>query len=540
MPTPKVELVINPTSPSGSQAVVEMRKLVQDELQKALSKALSEHTKCIADLNKSVRRMIEASKAEGQIAKLTPTSKGGSPNARQSDGGVSEVQALDCEKSMATQKIVQASLLLQPGDVDVLLGQPVEKPNIDQIADMLVESTPRCSRCIRSIAGIYSHWGVHEVKNAGGPISRFVDSNLFRRAVDILILCNCVFMWLAADSEVSSAGSSTAEFVVWGERIFLIAYSFEFLFKMVRFRWEYFVGPEWRYNWLDFFLLCLGYFFQFSETGSNLGFLRTIRILKLAKALRVFRLVAAFKSLRAILVSVINTIGTLGWSILMLGVIHFIFALVIVLQVAGYLSDGDVDAAERERLLFWFGSVFKGMLALYGTHSGAEGWQTFYYLFEPIGWHMQSFLIFFMFFSQIAILNIILGIFVDDAMKCMESSKEEAILEHAAEQREIAERLTALCKETDEDDTGKISKEEWKKAIERGSMQSYLDLIGFKIGNVITLFDVMLAQSEDGSVSIHDFVHCCLRMKGPSTDFDMRLVINRLDQISKNIVKSSL
>jgi hypothetical protein len=347
-------------------------------------------------------------------------------------------------------------------------------------------------------------------------------------------------MWAEADAAISNIGEPPSEFMHITETVFLSAYTVEFLLKMVRFRWEYFVGPDWKYNWLDSFLLVQSYIFEFSGSSGNFVFLRTIRILKLAKALRVFRLVATFKSLRAILVSLMNTLGTLGWSILMLAIIHFLFALVIVLRVSEWLTrqqeDGiPVDPLYYEEVMWWFGSVFAAMRALYGTSSGGEGWPTFYDLLEPTGTLNQAFVLFFVFFSQIAILNIILGIFVDDAMRCMESSKEEAIFEHAEQQREIAANIEALCLEADTSGCGKLSRDEWANAIRKGSMQSYLDIVGLRVCNVLEFFEIMAAQSPHGEVDIRHFVKGCMRARGDASRFDMQVVRNEVDAMRSKL-----
>jgi hypothetical protein len=260
--------------------------------------------------------------------------------------------------------------------------------------------------------------------------------------------------------------------------------------------------------------------------------------LKLAKALRVFRLVATFKSLRAILISLINTIGTLGWSILMLGVIHFLFSLVIVLRIAQWLTsmtqDGiPVDPEQEADLMTWFGSVFTAMRSLYGTSSGGEGWQTLYNVLEPVGWGEQAFMLFFVFFSQIAILNIILGIFVDDAMKSMESTKEEAIIEHLEEEMEIAANIESLCRDVDTTKSGSISKQEFKVALSKGSMQAYLDLVGLKAHNLHHYFNALSEKGEGGEVDISEFVKGCMSMRGQASAYDMNVVLRQVEGIYK-------
>jgi hypothetical protein len=574
--TSSPEVVVNTKSAhDGQKLELNLRQLVQEELQKAMVEQTKAMVAIITDAGFSKGTTQAQQEALESVARSSVPQPAAPAAVQQADkkeepevfedGQAADGDAehmppaplTDQERKITqglmndSERAVRSMSVAAKAHENELYDPVGTKAEERQtVAEILIEHAPLCAGCIKCAEWCYNHMGTFEAAELGDPISKLVDSTVFATIVNGVIFLNCIFMWVSADEELSRAHQNgdipSADFVVYGELAFMIAYSVEFVCKLIRFRAGYFVGPEWKYNWLDFFLLFLSYFFHFSDTGNNLGFLRTVRILKLAKALRVFRLVATFKSLRAILISLINTLGTLGWSILMLAVIHFLFGLVIVLRVAQFLGTAKDEAEENgypphtldhldgsvdvENLMFWFGDVFKAMRALYGTSSGGEGWQTFFDLLLPTSWVNSAFMLFFVFFSQIAILNIILGIFVDDAMKSMQSSKEEAIFEYADAEAEIADNIRQLCNEADASQTGTISKKEWVDAIRKGSMQAYLDLIGLRMHNVMEFFNALAAQ-HNGQVDIDEFVKGCMRMKGSASAFDMQVLMAKVDEL---------
>jgi len=300
---------------------------------------------------------------------------------------------------------------------------------------------------------------------------------------------------------------------------------------------HFFYDTAWKYNWLDFFLLFTSvYFMFFSETLSNVSWLRMLRMLRLAKALRVFRLIAMFKTIRAILKSIIDTIGTLCFSLLLLLVIHFLFGLVFVLRTASYFREtgSQLDPDIEQRLVMRFGSVWKGIVSLFMCGFGGDT-VMYYETLGPTGLMNQVLLLFFIAFTQIAVMNIILGVFVDHAMKSMMSEKEEAANEHAHSERQCAEDLRILCEDADVSKEGWLSPGEWNRMIRNPKFHSYLHLLGFRVQNVCDYFRALSGRAEDGSVDLDEFVRGCMRLKGTASCFDMQTVLVEVRSLRNNL-----
>lgn len=399
--------------------------------------------------------------------------------------------------------------------------------------DVLADRAPGLGPCLLILRAAFEAFGASDAPLRTDPLSKFADGMLFSAMVYVTILLNCVFMTLAADYEISHAyDDDPSVFFVHGEWYFLLFYVFELVVKFWRYRLHFFYDPSWKYNWLDIALVCASiYSIILDDLLPNFSWLRMLRILKLAKLLRVFRLIAMVKPLRAILRSIVNTLHTLAWSLCMLALILFLFALMLVLRMASYINEeGPFDDPTVEYdIRAAYGSVGLTMLHLFMVSTG-ESWSVYYKPLEQTGAINCMLIIFFVAFTQIAVLNIILGIFVDDAMKNMAAERDERLQQHQQEQVQMKKDLRELFLQMDLDGNYRLNRDEWHRALAQHKFKSCLDMMGFRACDVIEFLDLMCEHSEDGAIDMDTFVRSCMRFRGPASCFDMQLVLHAVEQ----------
>merc|ERR1719188_2542843 len=122
---------------------------------------------------------------------------------------------------------------------------------------------------------------------------------------------------------------------------------------------------------------------------------------------------------------------------------------------------------------------------------GGESSFSYYNAWAKSGHFNISVMLLFIAFTQIAVLNIILGIFVDHAMKCMISEQEDRVKDHAMEEAYLKGQLVHMLRTVDDDGDGKISTEEWTTALANGAVVQYLDMMGFPPGDVAEFFRLL-------------------------------------------------
>jgi hypothetical protein len=271
-------------------------------------------------------------------------------------------------------------------------------------------------------------------------------------------------------------------------------------------------------------------------------------MLKLAKALRVFRLISMFKPLRAILKSLVSTVDTLGWSIVMLLVVLFLFALVLVIRVTSFLQEEPemgqvvigphgvtvIDSIEES-----YGSVGLTVLHLFMCATGGNDWSNYYNPLKATGWVNCLIFLFFVAFTQVAVLNIILGIFVDDAMKNIIADKDEKAEEQADEQMRIADELREICHEVDAGHDGRLTPQEFKRAVTTPRFKTFLEMMDFRASEIQDFLALLCTGKERQGVNIDTFVNLCMRFRGPASCLDMQMVMAAIED-AKNFLHRSL
>eukprot|EP00404_Azadinium_spinosum_P034744 CAMPEP_0180657982 /NCGR_PEP_ID=MMETSP1037_2-20121125/56745_1 /TAXON_ID=632150 /ORGANISM="Azadinium spinosum, Strain 3D9" /LENGTH=83 /DNA_ID=CAMNT_0022684807 /DNA_START=37 /DNA_END=285 /DNA_ORIENTATION=+ len=82
------------------------------------------------------------------------------------------------------------------------------------------------------------------------------------------------------------------------------------------------------------------------------------------------------------------------------------------------------------------------MLSLLTAITGGEDWLVYYNILTPLGSGLTALLfVFFVGFSQLAVWNIVTGIFIENAMKYAQPSRDEASIEVMRKELELSKEL---------------------------------------------------------------------------------------------------
>jgi hypothetical protein len=248
------------------------------------------------------------------------------------------------------------------------------------------------------------------------------------------------------------------------------------------------------------------------------------------------------RPLRDIIYALGHTVDKLVWSILMLMIILFLFSLIFVSLVTTYLLEGsgqddiawDTHGDEKtvkEVLAVNYGSVGLTMLHLFMVITGGNDWSVFYEPLVPTGSLATLLFLMFVAFSQVALLNIILGIFVDSAIKNVHADHEENAEKHAEEQQKVKEELMALCRGLDANGDERLTPSEWRRGIRKPKVKHHLEMMSFRANEVRDLIEHMSTGNEEEAIAIEEFVDAVMRFRGSSSCFDMQMLLHRVDEL---------
>lgn len=354
------------------------------------------------------------------------------------------------------------------------------------------------------------------------------------------ILLNCVSMgWAANASVLAAAEGRLGEEQRLMARVSLAFTAWFVLELLLRFCTAGSVRAYFTEHWNLFDLLIVGsdvvqsVLDLISSSGGevvvhNLTVVRVLRILRVTRAVRVLRILRFFRELRMMIVSVLRSGSSLLWSLVLLGITIYVFALYFVQVLALHLQAAQGSEASGQDiagLMDMFGSLLRAEYTLYMAVSGGINWGEVARLLLALdGLHVAVFC-FYTFFTTFALLNIITGVFVETSISSARSSQEELAQEQLYVTRDLMQEMRKIFAKADQDGSGTISLVEFEVWLESREVRAYLHALGIEIDKAKDLFE-LLDLDMSGEITVEEFTFGCLRLKGGAKSIDLASLMN--------------
>ncbi len=164
----------------------------------------------------------------------------------------------------------------------------------------------------------------------------------------MVIVCNALTISYATDQAIANPNHSNATFVDTCELVFTIFYTCELCAKFACMKCDFFAGRDGRWNMFDSFLVLTAIYqqvvllFELQSLNQNLTVLRLMRLMKMIKVFRIVRLMRFVRELRLIVASILGSVLSMLWSMVLIGLVTLIFGITLVQFVTGYLADNKV------------------------------------------------------------------------------------------------------------------------------------------------------------------------------------------------------
>jgi hypothetical protein len=376
-------------------------------------------------------------------------------------------------------------------------------------------------------------------------IRPIVESMVCRSVVTFVIVANTMFIYFFTDELMRYESGQVTDWWIGyqvGEDFFLIFYCVEICFRILTQRSHFLINQERNWNVFDFALTATGLIIRLSEASRvDPEFLRVIRLAKIVKILRSFNVVRQLTALRVLLNCLLGTIWELFWSMSMMAVVFFMFSTVLVQLVSRQIHLAD-DEGFRDILEF-FGSEGRAMFSLYKATTGGDDWSMYYDLLVSVSTACGVVFLAVICFAQVSLLNIVTGLFIDQAMAYAEPDATARAITRAEDNLRLFDALEELAERINEEgkDEINITKHKFCKAVnEEMELRNKLEVLGLDIADTEAFFDLLLESqgfAEGEALSVGDFVSGCLTLKGKASARDIialtgsvKLIIARQDR----------
>jgi hypothetical protein len=259
--------------------------------------------------------------------------------------------------------------------------------------------------------------------------------------------------------------------------------------------------------------------------------------MKLSKLLRVVRILHLVRDLRLILKSMIGSISSFFWSMVMLILVFFIFGTFFVEGIEACLVEGCAgfypDA--EEVLMQNFNSVQSAMVTMFKAVTGGDDWGKVHAALAPLGFRYSFLFLFFIAFCNFAFMNILTGMFMENAMNIAKPDRDALAFEHHKSELNQVRALTQLFQEMDNDGSGKMCEAEFLRVIDADpKVKAFFNAQGLDIKDAEMFFRMLQdAEHEGEAVEIDAFVDGCMKMKGSAKSLDIQALRFRLRGLRK-------
>ncbi|CAK9032718.1 unnamed protein product [Durusdinium trenchii] len=334
--------------------------------------------------------------------------------------------------------------------------------------------------------------------------------------------------------------------------LYTLLFTGELVMRVVAEGRHFLCGEDWSWGWLDLFIVLfslwetvLGIIYYFAQAEGQQGMLsgfsslkafRIIRITRLVKAVRLVRILRFVMAFRMLISSILHTLKSLFWALMLLLLIIYVFAVLFTQAVNDHLCDAEVPnplvGDERDEALKYFGSLPFTMLSLFMSISGGVSWELVIRPLQEISATWVVIYLFYVAFTYFAVLNVVTAVFCQSAIEGAQNdhaSKVHAIL---ANKEAHLEKINTLFSKFGAEG-GVITFEQFQRQLKAAEVREYFQTLGLDVWDAWSFFK-LLDEDGGGEVEVEEFLMGCLRLRGQATAMDVGKIINDQTWLIKN------
>eukprot|EP00927_Polykrikos_kofoidii_P042809 TRINITY_DN36866_c0_g1_i1.p1 TRINITY_DN36866_c0_g1~~TRINITY_DN36866_c0_g1_i1.p1 ORF type:complete len:612 (+),score=73.78 TRINITY_DN36866_c0_g1_i1:51-1886(+) len=369
------------------------------------------------------------------------------------------------------------------------------------------------------------------------PLEKFVMSHTFNWICGGPIILFSVLLGFETDFMAHHDNQSEPWFATF-HMVFGIWFAIELAVRIVGVRTHFCTGEERWWNLVDT-LMVLSWLFEvvlviapaMLGSGSELSspdvlrVSKVLRVLRLVKMLRIIRVMRSLQDFQKMVYALQGCVMTLGWCVVLIFGIIYIFALLFTQGAVDFLRDSSVEEEVTIQLRQFFGTLPRSLFSLFSAMSNGIGWEVVVLPWVHVHWVYTLLFLLYITFSMFGLLNVLASVFVESTMRSA-AHHRDLLISDARDRKEAAiEHLRTLFAHMDTDGTGEVDIVELKRCLEEdGDCVGYLQACEISISDVEMLFR-LIDTDLSGTISLSEFCEGCLRLKGEARSYDVHVLM---------------
>lgn len=453
---------------------------------------------------------------------------------------------VDASHSMATNPLGTASAQtrMSKAAVEMKLRELCE---MSKAAERVYNVIPaEVSKVLNPRAGTKGKVSKAEQRCSRGSIQnmakKLVGNWIFEGFLMAAILGHCIVIGIQINILASGGSALSALTLEHIQQGFAVVFAIELCIRFAAEGCSYFYNSaNLAWNYLDTFLVIVATVEIFSQlittqsvatptynmdTMSNMRVIRIIRVTRLLRILRIMRLVRFVRSLRNLVSSIAMTMRSLGWSVMLLVIIIYMFGILITDGVTDYMSNegsGSEDEFQKEQLRLYFGSVHSAMHTLFRSISNGLSWDVVIRPLIHAGWLWGYVFSLYIVFTMFAVLNVITAVFCQSTIEGAARDKELLAESHLLNKERYYLLVEDLFQNLRSQDSDKVTLQNFEKRFHDTDVRAFFHGLDLEPSDAWILFS-LLDNDGSGEVDSEEFVEGLLKLKGLARAIDMAVL----------------
>ena len=401
--------------------------------------------------------------------------------------------------------------------------------------DRLAQKATQCCELISSL--------ISPLRNLEEPPRQSILANVIRHkafeaTIMLAVIANTAFIAYETNYEMENLG----EILLVGqvvEIVFLVFFSLEIGLRLWVHGLYFLVNEDWSWNLMDAVLMFFAYLDQVLEyVNASVGKVGMLRLLRVTRLFRIIRVLRFLREVRIMLVAILGSFISLFWALSMLAVIIFMFAIYFMQQMSTYLSSTQANPDELWQSQWdYFNNLGASMYVLLMASTGGKDWEEVYLLLSPLGFDSAFAFTFYLLFFTLGVMNIITGVFVENASVLFKPDDREALSEYMRQVQDDIEQVTAILQVVDKEGSGFLSVSELIAAMKNDRFEHALRTVGIDIRMPEHYFKTLASVTEQDELSIDEFVAHIVQMKGSVSRTDVQTLTLETALLQREVKK---
>lgn len=339
----------------------------------------------------------------------------------------------------------------------------------------------------------------------------------FEYMVGALLMLNAISIGVKAEFRAQNPSEKAPVFFKVSETIFGLLFTVELVMRLYVFRKKFLRIKGWQWNLFDLIVVSLQIveaFFDLFLSTDGVGALSFLRLLRLGRVVRLLRMVRLVPELKSMVYLIAASMQSFFWTLVLLSLLMYGLAVHLADEVSEYRESN--PSSDLSKLEDGWGSVLKSINSLYQSILGGIDWKELYDELERISWSVPMLFVMYVAFASLVMLNLVTGVFVEGAQRIVTEDRDAELVKQAKRMFNIV----------DDSADHQVTWDEFQSHLEDPGMAEYFRLVGISRKEAKDLFQLLDLDSS-GTLSVKEFVHGCLGLRGPAKSLDLaRLAYN--------------